>query len=75
MFPAFQEYFRKYQPPALIIWGKHDVYFEVGEAYCYKKDLPGSQTHILEGGHMALETNFDEVLNLITSFMINRSGE
>ena len=75
MFPAFQEYFRKYQPPALIIWGRYDVYFEVREAYCYKKDLPDSQTHILEGGHMALETNFDEVLNLITLFMINRSGE
>jgi hypothetical protein len=29
MFPAFQQYFRTYQPPALIIWGKHDVYFDV----------------------------------------------
>lgn len=72
MFPDFQEYFRKYQPPALIIWGKYDVYFDVAEAYCYKKDLPKAKTHILEGGHMALETNFDEVLNLIRSFMTNR---
>jgi pimeloyl-ACP methyl ester carboxylesterase len=72
MFPGFQEYFRKYQPPALIIWGKYDVYFDVAEAYCYKKDLYKAETHILEGGHMALETNFDEVLNLIRSFMTNR---
>jgi pimeloyl-ACP methyl ester carboxylesterase len=68
MFPAFQEYFRKFQPPALIIWGKYDVYFDVTEAYCYKKDLPKAKTHILEGGHMALETNFDEVVSLIRIF-------
>lgn len=69
MFPAFQEYFRTYQPPALIIWGKYDIYFEVAEAYCYKRDLPKAQIHILQGGHMALETNFNEVIELIDKFM------
>ncbi len=69
MFPAFQEYFRKHQPPALIIWGKYDVFFDVEEASCYKRDLPEAQIHILDGGHMALETNFIEVLNLIDNFM------
>lgn len=69
MFPAFQEYFRMYQPPALIIWGKYDVFFDVKEAYCYKRDLPKAQIHILDGGHMALETNFTEVLSIIENFM------
>lgn len=69
LFPDFQQYLRKHQPPALIIWGKHDVYFDVAEAYCYKKDLPNAKTHILDGGHMALETNFAEVLSLIEKFM------
>lgn len=69
MFPVFQKYFRTYQPPALIIWGKHDVFFGVEEAICYKRDLPDAQVHILEGGHMALETNFDEVSELIINFM------
>jgi pimeloyl-ACP methyl ester carboxylesterase len=69
MYPVFQGYFRKHQPPALIIWGKHDVFFDVAEAPCYKRDLPGAQIHILDGGHKALETNFGEVLNLINSFM------
>jgi hypothetical protein len=41
------------------------VYFDVAEAYCYKNDLPKAETHILEGGHMVLETNFDEVLKLV----------
>ena len=69
MFPAFQEYFRVHQPPALIIWGKFDAFFDVNEAPCYKKDLPYAQINIIDGSHMALETNFDEVSKLISSFM------
>ena len=69
LFPDIQKYFREHQPPALIIWGKYDVYFDVAEAYCYKRDLPNAQTHVLDGAHMALETNFEEVLNLIEKFM------
>ncbi|WP_436491526.1 alpha/beta fold hydrolase [Chitinophaga sp. ARDCPP14] len=69
MFPVFQEYFRTHQPPALIIWGKYDAFFSVKEAHCYKRDLPGAQVHIVDGGHMALETNFDEVLKLIIKFL------
>ena len=72
LFPAIQEYFRKYQPPALIIWGKYDIYFEVAEAYCYKRDLPKAETHIIEGGHMALETNFEEVQSLLKNFLKNK---
>ncbi|WP_196941169.1 alpha/beta fold hydrolase [Sphingobacterium pedocola] len=52
-------------------WGKYDVYFDVAEAHCYEKDLPEAETHILEGGHMALETNFDEVLDLIRNFLLS----
>lgn len=69
MFPAFQEYFRTHQPPALVIWGKYEPYFDVKEAPCYKRDLPGADIHILEGSHMLLETNFDEVLNFIKHFL------
>jgi pimeloyl-ACP methyl ester carboxylesterase len=69
MYPVFQEYFRRHQPPALVIWGKYDVFFDVAEASCYKRDLPHAEVHILDGGHMALETNFDEVLSLVSNFM------
>jgi len=70
MFPVFQQYFQKHQPPALIIWGRYDAFFDVAEAYCYKRNLPKAEIHILEGGHMALETNFSEVLNLVIDFML-----
>ncbi|MFX1706683.1 alpha/beta hydrolase [Chitinophaga sp. CC14] len=72
MFPVFQEFFRVHQPPALIIWGKYDVFFGVEEAYCYQKDLPRAQTYIIDGSHMVLETNFDEVLHLISTFLISK---
>jgi pimeloyl-ACP methyl ester carboxylesterase len=69
MFPVFQDYFRTHQPPALIIWGRYDVFFGVEEAYCYQRDLPGAQTHVIDGAHMVLETNFDEVLNFMDNFL------
>ena len=49
MFAAFQQYFREYQPPAIVIWGRYDTFFELAEAYCYKKDLPNAAICILEG--------------------------
>ena len=69
LFPKFQEYLRTYHPPALIIWGKYDVFFGVEEAYCYKRDLPDARVYIVDGGHMALETNFDEILELVNNFL------
>jgi pimeloyl-ACP methyl ester carboxylesterase len=69
MFPEFQNYFRTHQPPALVIWGKHDAFFSIKEPHCYKRDLSNVQIHLLDGGHWALETNFDEALTLIENFM------
>ena len=69
MFPVFQHYFRTHQPRALIVWGKYDVFFSVEEAGCYKRDLPNAQIHIINGGHMVLETNFDEMLKLVNDFL------
>ena len=72
MFPAFQEYFRKHQPPAIVIWGKYDPYYDVKEAHCYKRDLPNAHIHILDGSHMLLETHFDEVLEIMGDFMASK---
>lgn len=72
MFPVFQDYFRTAQPPALIMWGRNDIYYNVAEAFCYKRDLNHAEVHIIDGAHMILETNFDEVTELISSFMTSR---
>jgi pimeloyl-ACP methyl ester carboxylesterase len=74
MFPTFQKYFRTHQPPALVIWGKYDPYYDVKEAQCYKRDLPDADIHILDASHMLLETNFDEAVELISAFLSRDEG-
>ncbi|WP_294823011.1 alpha/beta hydrolase [uncultured Flavobacterium sp.] len=69
MYPQFHNYFKTYQPPALILWGRYDPFFDIQEAYCYERDLKNSSLHILEGGHMALETNFHAVSDLMGAFL------
>lgn len=73
MFPRFQAFFREHQPPALVIWGKNDPYFNFEEAHCYKRDLPNAEVHIIEdGAHMLLDTHFGEVLSLMENFLANK---
>jgi pimeloyl-ACP methyl ester carboxylesterase len=72
LYPRFQEFFRNYRPPALVIWGKHDVYFDVAEAECYKRDLPEAEIHVLGAGHKALETHGEEITQLIRDFLARK---
>jgi pimeloyl-ACP methyl ester carboxylesterase len=68
LYPQFQEFFRKFQPPMLITWGKNDFIFPPEGATPYKRDLPKVETHILETGHFALETHGEEIANHILEF-------
>lgn len=68
-FPAFRDFFRKMQLPTLVIWGKYDAYFSVAEAACYKKDNPGAEIHILEAGHKALESHYEEIGYILLVFL------
>ncbi len=74
LFGSFQQYFRTHQPPALILWGKYDAFFSLEEAYCYQRDLPNANLHILDGGHMLLLTNFEETSALVHKFCWAVSG-
>ncbi|MGA7080382.1 MAG: alpha/beta hydrolase [Terriglobales bacterium] len=42
LYPKFQEYFRKSQPPLLAIWGKNDPFFIPAGAEAFRKDLPNA---------------------------------
>ena len=55
LYPKWQEYFRRHQPPALIVWGENDIIFPPVGAYPYQKDLKHVALNILETGHFALE--------------------
>jgi pimeloyl-ACP methyl ester carboxylesterase len=69
LYPSVQAYFRKYQPPTLIVWGKNDTIFPADGAYPYKRDLPNLDFHLLDTGHFALEDKADEMVPLIRAFL------
>ena len=59
LYPDFQAFFRKYQPPTLIVWGKNDKIFPAAGAGPYLRDLPKAELHLLDTGHFALEDKLD----------------
>jgi pimeloyl-ACP methyl ester carboxylesterase len=69
LYPEFQAFFRKYQPPTLIVWGKNDVIFPPEGAAPYRRDLPDVETHLLDTGHFALERHGEEIADPIASFL------
>ncbi|MEH2370959.1 alpha/beta fold hydrolase [Nostoc sp.] len=72
LYPQWQEYFRKYQPPTLIVWGKNDYIFPAEGAHPYKRDLKDVELHLLDTGHFALEEEGDAIANHITQFLASR---
>ncbi|MEG4816967.1 alpha/beta fold hydrolase [Microcoleus sp. K5-D4] len=72
LYPQWQEYFRKYQPPTLIVWGKNDHIFPAEGAYPYQRDLNDVEFHLLDTGHFALEEDGDASANHITQFLASR---
>ena len=73
LYPEWQEYFRKHQPPTLLTWGKNDPIFPEEGAHPYKKDLKNIDFHILDTGHFALEEDGDIISDLILKFMGDNS--
>jgi pimeloyl-ACP methyl ester carboxylesterase len=69
LYPKWQEYFRKHQPPVLIAWGKNDQIFPPAGAEPYKRDLKTLEYHLLDAGHFALETEGDTVARLMREFL------
>lgn len=68
-YPEWQEYFREYQPPTLIVWGKNDYIFPAEGALAYRKDLPDAEIHLLNTGHFALEEDLEMIAFLIEEFL------
>ena len=69
LYPGWQAYLRKYQPPTLIVWGKNDYIFPSEGAYPYKRDLKNIEFHLLDTGHFALEEDGDVIAKLIREFL------
>ncbi len=73
-FAAIAGYLEKWQPPALMLWGRHDPYFDIAETLSWMQDLPRMEAHILDGGHFLLETHAEPALAPMMDF-IKRTEE
>jgi pimeloyl-ACP methyl ester carboxylesterase len=63
---------KKTQPRLLVLWGKHDLSFDLGEPERYRKDVPDAEVHVLDAGHFALDTKAGEIAALVREFMNGR---
>ena len=72
LYPQWQEYFRKYQPPTLVVWGRNDFIFPKEGAVPYQRDLKNIEVHLLDTGHFALEEEGELIAELISRFLITR---
>ncbi len=69
LYPQWQAYFRKHQPPTLVVWGKNDFIFPAEGASPYKRDLKNIEFHLLDTGHFALEEDGDVIADYIRRFL------
>jgi pimeloyl-ACP methyl ester carboxylesterase len=71
-YPEWHDYFRKFQPPALIVWGRNDFVFLPAGAEAYGRDLKHIELHMFDTGHFALETHAAEIADCIREFRAAR---
>lgn len=69
LYPEWQAYFRKHQPPMLIVWGKNDKIFPAEGAEPYKRDLKNLEFHLLDTGHFALEEDGPQIAGYMRAFL------
>jgi pimeloyl-ACP methyl ester carboxylesterase len=68
LYRAFQNFFRTHKPPFLAAWGRNDAHFLPAGAQVYRRDIPDAEIHLLDTGHFALETHYEEIAALILRF-------
>jgi pimeloyl-ACP methyl ester carboxylesterase len=69
LYDLFHEYFRKWKPPLLAIWGKRDLYFIPAGAEAFRRDNLNATVQFLDTGHFALETHLEEIALAMRAFL------
>jgi pimeloyl-ACP methyl ester carboxylesterase len=68
-FARIANYHKSHQPPCLVMWGRHDVFFQVDEVLAYARELDDVQIHVFDGAHFLLETHAEECATLMREFI------
>lgn len=68
-FDDIAKYLERWQPPALMVWGRHDIYFDLAEVMSWMRALPRMEAHVLDAGHLLLETHAAAAASLMLDFI------
>lgn len=68
-FDVLAEYLARWQPPALMLWGRHDAFFELAETLSWMQALPRMEAHVFDAGHLLLETHAAAAASLMLDFI------
>lgn len=69
------QYLARWRPPALMVWARHDPFFDLAETQSWMQALPRMEVHILDAGHKLLETHAAAAAPLMHDFIRHISGE
>jgi pimeloyl-ACP methyl ester carboxylesterase len=68
-FDAIAQYLSRAQPPSLMLWGRHDPFFDLDEILSWMRALPRMEAHVLDAGHKLLETHAAPAASLMFDFI------
>jgi pimeloyl-ACP methyl ester carboxylesterase len=68
-FDELAEYLKRWQPPALMFWARHDPFFDLAEVLSWLMALPRMEAHVLDAGHKLLETHSAAATTLMLDFI------
>ena len=68
-FDAIAGYLARWQPPSLMLWGRHDAFFDLAEILSWMQALPRMEAHVLDAGHLMLETHAAAAASLMLEFI------
>ena len=74
-FDPIADYLSTRQPPALMLWGRHDAFFDIAETLSWMQALPRMEAHIFDAGHFLLETHAAPTTALMAEFIKRTESE
>ncbi len=74
-FEDLARYLKRWQPPSLLLWGRHDAFFDLAEVVSWMRDLPRMEAHIFDAGHLLLETHSAPAASLMVDFISRTQRE
>ena len=65
LYPRLHTWLRETQVPVLAVWGRNDEIFDAAGADAFRRDVPNARVELLDAGHFLLESNLDDVVEII----------